>query len=128
MTARTLILLVEDSPSDQLLVRNVLERAEFQVDIAGTASDARRRLALIAPALILMDIQLPGEDGLRLTRQLASMPHTASIPVVALTAHDSEDLRDAALAAGCAGFIAKPINVNTFPSEIAGFIVASKPG
>ena len=127
MTARTLILLVEDSPPDQLLVRNVLERAEFQVDIAGTASDARRRLALIVPALILMDIQLPGEDGLRLTRQLASMPHTASIPVVALT-HDSADLRDAALAAGCAGFIAKPINVRTLPSEIAGFIAASRPG
>ena len=128
MTVRPLILLVEDSPPDQLLVRNVLEHAEFQVDIARTASDARRRLALIAPALILMDIQLPGEDGLRLTRQLASMPHTASIPVVALTAHDSADLRDAALAAGCVGFIAKPISVKTFPSEIAGFIAASKRG
>ena len=128
MNARTLILLVEDAPADQVLVRSVLEKADFQVDVAGTASDARRRLALIAPALILMDIQLPGEDGLRLTRQLASMPHTASIPVVALTAHDTADVRDAAVAAGCAGFITKPINVTTFPNEIAGFIAASKPG
>lgn len=56
------------------------------------------------------------------------MPHTASIPVVALTAYDSPELREAAVAAGCAGFIAKPIDVKTFPSEIAGFIAASKTG
>lgn len=63
MNAKTLILLVEDAPADQLLVRSVLEHADFQVDVAGTAPDARRRLSMIAPALILMDIQLPGEDG-----------------------------------------------------------------
>lgn len=126
MKAQPLILVVEDNVANQMLAREVLEQAGYRVEVASTASQALDRLKTAAPALILMDVDLPGKDGLSLTRLLKSMSPTTAIPVVAMTAHTSLQARSDALAAGCAGFISKPIDVHSFPARIAEFLVGAK--
>lgn len=84
--------------------------------------EALERLGACTPDLILMDVQLPGMDGLSLTRALKSAPETAAIPVVALTAHAMIGDREQALAAGCAGYISKPIDTRTLGEEVRKFL------
>jgi len=74
------------------------------------------------PDLVLMDIQLPGQDGLSLTRELKAEAATANIPIVALTAHAMTGDRELALDAGCAGYIAKPIDTRTFGEQVRAFM------
>src|ERR1700740_2350906 len=104
MNSTPAILVVDDNPANQFLTASVLEREGFTVDLAGTASEAREKLALRLPALILMDIQLPGQDGLSLARELKADPATGGIPIVALTAHAMAGSEVEALAAGCSGY------------------------
>jgi CheY-like chemotaxis protein len=124
VVAKPLILIVEDNPENQVLFQAVLDGAGYEIHLAGTADEARERLKTISPALILMDVHLPGEDGLSLTRWLKFMHETESIPVVALTASGRLRDREAAMTAGCVGFISKPIDVHTFPSRVAQFLEA----
>ena len=118
MSRAPLILLVEDNEVNQLLTSSVLEREGFAVDVAGNSLQALERLRARKPDLILMDIQLPGMDGLSFTRNLKSDPATALIPVVALTAHAMNGDREQSLAAGCVGYISKPIDTRTFGSQV----------
>lgn len=126
VSAQPLILVVDDNASNQLLVREVLEPNGFRVEVASTASQLLERLKTLKPALILMDLELPGKDGLSLTRLLKSMGPTTAIPVIALTGHTSLQTRSDALAAGCAGFISKPIDIHTFPARISEFLAGAK--
>jgi two-component system, cell cycle response regulator DivK len=119
---RPLILVVEDNPSNQMLFEAVLDGAGYEVLIAGTAAEAREHLKTKVPALILMDVNLPGEDGLTLTRWLKFMHETEAIPVVALTASGRLRDREAAMKSGCIGFISKPIDVRTFASRVAQYL------
>lgn len=121
------ILVVDDNPANQLLAETVLEREGFVVDVASSAAEAVRHITTNKPDLILMDISLPGQDGLSLTRDLKSDPATSRIPVVALTAYAMVDDREAAIAAGCAGHITKPIDVDKFCAEVCAFL-PSQPG
>ena len=120
-----LILLVEDNEANQMLARAVLELDGFEVRVAGSADEARAELRTGTPSLILMDVQLPGEDGLSLTRELKADPFTASIPVVALTAHAMSGDRALAVDAGCQGYIAKPIDTRTFGKEVRRHIATA---
>ena len=122
MKGKPLILVVEDNAANQMLAREVLEQAGYQVEVASTASQALDRLKTFTPALILMDVELPGKDGLSLTRLLKTMSPTTAIPVVALTAHSSLQARTDALQAGCVGFISKPIDVRTFSARVEEFL------
>jgi CheY-like chemotaxis protein len=122
MSEGDLILVVEDNPTNRLLVSSVLEREGYQVELAESSEEALERLRACTPDLILMDVQLPGMDGLSLTRALKSAPETAAIPVVALTAHAMIGDREQALAAGCAGYISKPINTRTLGEEMRRFL------
>ncbi len=122
MNGKQLILVVEDNAANQMLAREVLELAGYEVEVASTASQALDHLKNSKPALILMDVELPGKDGLSLTRLLKSMSPTTAIPVVAMTAHTSLQWRSDALAAGCAGFISKPIDVRTFSARVGQFL------
>jgi CheY-like chemotaxis protein len=122
MKGRPLILVVEDNPTNQLLTSSVLERAGYQVLLAESSVEALEHLAAHPPDLILMDVQLPGMDGLSFTRALKSVPETARIPVVALTAHAMAGDREEALAAGCAGYISKPIDTRTFGAQVENFL------
>lgn len=122
MTRVPLVLVVEDNEVNQLLTASVLEREGFEVDIAGTSEQALEHLRDRKPDLILMDIQLPGMDGLALTRRLKADAATANIVVVALTAHAMTGDREQTLAAGCAGYISKPIDTRTFGNQVRAFL------
>jgi CheY-like chemotaxis protein len=123
-----LILVVEDNPANQMLVQAVLELDGYSVVLAASADEALEQIARARPDLILMDVQLPGQDGLSLTRRLKSDPATAAIPVVALTAHAMHGDRDLALDAGCAGYIAKPIDTRMFAHQVRTFLTDSATG
>src|SRR6267378_2311755 len=125
MTRTPLVLVVEDNEVNQLLTASVLGREGFEVDIAGTSEQALEHLRDRLPDLILMDIQLPGMDGLALTRRLKADPATANITVIALTAHAMSGDREQTLAAGCAGYISKPIDTRTFGSQVREFLTNS---
>lgn len=116
------ILLVEDNEANQLLASSVLELSGYSVEVAGDANEAREILSRHAPDLILMDIQLPGLDGLSFVKELRAEAATAHIPVVALTALAMAGDRERSLAAGCNGYISKPIDTRTFASEVRKFL------
>jgi len=90
-----------------------------------TAIDAPSAIAAIAerrPRVILMDVQLPGLDGLELTRQLKADPQTRTIAIVAVTAYAMKGDYEKAIDAGCDGYVTKPIDTRTLPGVIAGYI------
>ena len=118
MAARQRILIVEDDPASRLLATATLEHDGFDVVTASSAEDAIGVIDHERPDLILMDISLPGMDGLELTRKLKADRATAAIPVVALTAHTMPLHERAALAAGCAAFLAKPVSPAVLSAEV----------
>lgn len=121
-----LILVVEDNPANQMLAEAVLHGHGYRVHLASSADEALASLALERPDLILMDIQLPGQDGLSLTRQLKADPAQASIPVVAVTAHAMPNDRQLSLDAGCIGHITKPFSGPSFGEQIRGYLQTSQ--
>ena len=127
MTASSLILVVDDNDAGQLLVCSVLELNGFGVESARSSEEVFQRLNVRTPDLILMDIQLPGQDGLALTRQLKSNPSTARTPIIALTANAMPGDREQALAAGCSGYISKPINTRKLADQIREFLSLEQP-
>jgi CheY-like chemotaxis protein len=116
------ILLVEDNPANQMLAVALLEREGYQVDLASTSTEVFDRVRARRPDLVLMDIQLPGRDGLFVTRQLKADAVTASIPIVALTAHAMAGDREQALGVGCVGYLSKPIDTRSFGAQIREFL------
>jgi two-component system cell cycle response regulator DivK len=107
------ILLVEDHPMNRKLVRDIL-LFQFDVEEAVSAEAAEEYLRTHHPDLILLDIQLPGMDGLSLMRRLKAKPATADIPIVALSAHAMTRDIDLARQAGCVDYITKPITDDPF--------------
>src|SRR6202165_4473765 len=97
------ILVVEDNPANQMLIEAVLREEGYVINLASSAPDALASIQADRPDLILMDIQLPGQDGLSLTRQLKADPAQASIPVVAVTAHAMARRSPPSLGGGCGG-------------------------
>src|SRR5688500_18831557 len=113
------ILIVDDSSVNLKLARLVLEGEGYVVRTANDAEEALRMLDTFSPRLVLMDLQLPGIDGLELTRRLKADPRRSSIMVVALTANAMKGDEEKALAAGCDGYITKPIDVDGLPRLVA---------
>ena len=118
------ILVVEDNPLNLELVTDLLEANGFVVRQARTAEEALRLARELSPDLILMDVSLPGLDGLAVTRALRSDPATGKLIIIALTAHAMRVDKELALQAGCDGYLAKPIDTRSFAATIAGFIAA----
>jgi two-component system, cell cycle response regulator DivK len=116
------ILIVEDNPGSLMLATVMLETEGFEVTGAESAEAARQIVGETTPDLILMDIQLPGMDGLEFTKELKADPDTSGIPVIALTAHAMPLHERAARAAGCEGFIAKPWTPEALSREIRAFL------
>ena len=125
MNKPPLILIVEDNAGSLMLATVMLEAEGFQVAGAESAEDARHVLEDRAPDLILMDIQLPGMDGLEFTKELKADHRTAAIPVVALTAHSMPLHERAARAAGCDGFIAKPWTPEALSRDVRHFLAGA---
>ena len=118
------VLIVDDNVLNVELARVVLQAAEIAVDCAADANQAVDQITAFEPDLILMDIQMPGIDGLELMRRLKASPQTQGIVVVAFTAYamngDQAKMREA----GCDGYIAKPIDVASFPATVRSFLDA----
>ena len=122
MNAPALVLLVEDNIANQMLAVALLEREGHEVVVANNSAELFEMLRTSRPDLILMDVQLPGDDGLFVTRQLKTDPSTAGIPVVAMTAHAMAGDREQALAVGCDGYLSKPIDTRRFGAQIREFL------
>lgn len=116
------VLVVEDNEANQLLAASLLEREGYLVDVVSSSVEAATRIGQAPPDLILMDVQLPGEDGLSFTRRLRAERATAAIPIVALTALAMSGDRERTLAAGCDGYIPKPIDTRTFAQDIGKYL------
>jgi two-component system cell cycle response regulator len=120
--ANETILIVDDNPTNLKLARVILEGEGYDVHTAVDAAEALTFLERTIPRLILMDIQLPDIDGLELTRRLKSDARFGSIVIVALTAYAMKGDREKALAAGCDGYITKPIEVDGFGERLREFL------
>lgn len=119
------ILLIEDNEQNRYLATFLLERHGFTVQ---SAPDGPAGIALaqnLRPALILLDIQLPAMDGYAVARALRATEAIRETPIVAVTSYAMVGDREKSLAAGCTGYIEKPINPDTFISEISGFLPSS---
>ncbi len=119
------ILLVEDNPVNRRLAEFLLRSQGYNVRAATNAQEAFDTIKAERPDLILMDVQLPGMDGLEATRKLKAEPTTRDIPVVAVTSYAMKGDREKALAAGCSGYITKPIDKDTFVREVATVLSGS---
>ncbi len=116
------ILIVDDNPINLKVIRLMLEAEGYDVR---TAIDAEEVLALLQsfrPRLILMDIQLPGMDGLELTRRLKADPAMRGTKILAITAYAMKGDEQKALAAGCDGYVAKPIDTRSLPAIVAAHL------
>jgi len=120
------ILIIEDNPLNLKMMDYLLTVNKYEVHKATDAKEALSLLKTFQPALILIDIQLPGMDGLELTRKLKAEPLYQQIPIIAITAYAMETDKEKALAAGCDGYIAKPIDIKTLPGIIAEYIQSKK--
>jgi CheY-like chemotaxis protein len=116
------ILIVDDNSANLKLARVVLSREGFEVQTAADAEEALVALRTFRPRLILMDLQLPGMDGFELTRRLKGDPATSGVVILALTAYAMKGDEEKARAAGCDGYIAKPIDTRTLPGVVAGYL------
>jgi CheY-like chemotaxis protein len=119
-----IVLIVDDNPTNLKLAAEVLECDGFRILKAGDAEDAQILLATATPDLILMDIALPGMDGLTLTRTLKLDPRFKNIPIIALTAFAMKGDDRRALDAGCDGYVTKPINTRELPRQVRVMIEA----
>lgn len=120
------ILIVDDNIDNLKLTQILLEGEGFQVRLAEDAETALKTLQTHRPRLILMDIQLPGMDGLELTRRLRREPAWQDVIVLALSAYAMKSDEDTARAAGCDGYITKPINTRTFVSAVRSYLEAPR--
>ena len=116
------ILIVDDNHANQHLISYILEYDGFEVLTADDAESALEIIDKTPPVLILMDIALPGMDGLTLTRQLKANPTTSHIKIVALTAYAMKGDDEKAREAGCDGYITKPIDTRGISEEVRGFL------
>jgi CheY-like chemotaxis protein len=112
------ILIVDDNPVNLKLMRVLLAAEGYEVRTAADADEALTVLGRFQPRLILMDIQLPGMDGLELTRRLKAGPATRDTIILGLTAYAMKGDEERILQAGCDGYVAKPIDTRTFPAVV----------
>ena len=121
------ILIVEDDPTDMKLLSAVLQSGDHRVLEKGSAEQAMEEIKLRHPEVILLDLQLPGMDGLTLARRLKQDPQTQHIPVIAMTAAREKFGKEEALAAGCDAYIVKPVNTRKLSEQIVSAVDRGSP-
>ena len=121
MSDLPLVLIVDDNDRNRKLVRDLLSSARFRTLEAATAAEGIALASEHRPDVILMDLRLPDLDGAEAARILGAEPRTSHIPVVAVTALPLDQREDWLVDAGFAGYVVKPIDIDTFPDEIRGF-------
>ena len=120
------ILYVEDNFDNRMLVRRVLEAEGYRVVEAENGTQGIEWLRSETPDLVLMDINLPEVDGYEVTKRFKQLPSMSNVPVIAMTANVMKGDREKTLAAGCDGYIPKPIDIDTLPDQIARFLGTEK--
>ena len=118
----TRILVIEDNVRNRYLISFILKGDGFEVIEAITGEDGVEMALKERPDVVLMDIQLPGIDGYEATRRIRALPEGKDVPIIALTSYAMTGDREKALAAGCTGYIEKPLNPDTILDEIRSFM------
>ncbi|HEY4058865.1 MAG TPA: response regulator [Kofleriaceae bacterium] len=118
------ILIVDDTEMNRKLLQVLLTAKGYRVSLAVTAEEALAQLPTTKPALMLLDLRLPGMSGLELARKLRTDPAYADLVIIAVTANAMKGDEDDALAAGCNAYITKPIDTRAFPTLIATHLSA----
>jgi two-component system, cell cycle response regulator DivK len=116
------ILLVEDNPHNRKIFSGMLTHHGFRVREAETGDAALASVAEEPPDLILMDLSIPGIDGWECTKRLKADPKTERIPIIALTAHAMRGDEERARAAGCDGYLSKPISPKKVVEEVRAYL------
>jgi two-component system, cell cycle response regulator DivK len=116
------ILYIEDNPENRMLMRRVLMAEGYIVEEAVDGQSGMQKAAESPPDLILMDINLPEVDGYEVTARLKQLPNMLGVPIIAVTANVMKGDREKTLAAGCDGYIQKPIDIDLLPSQIESFL------
>lgn len=116
------ILYIEDDANNRMLVKRILTAEGMQVEEADNAESGIEMALRNPPDLILMDVSMPGMDGLTATGEIRRNPVISHIPIVALTANVMEGDREKTLDAGCDGYIGKPIDVDTFVDQVIEYL------
>ncbi|MGA2177575.1 MAG: response regulator [Verrucomicrobiota bacterium] len=122
------VLLIEDNEQNRYLATFLLEKRGYLVIAAFDGRAGIELARTINPALILLDIQLPLMDGYAVARELRSNPALRDIPIIAVTSYAMVGDREKSLAAGCNGYLEKPINPDTFVTEIERFLPPNQKG
>src|SRR6185437_9508892 len=113
------VLLVEDTEDNRFMMRRLLEMTGYRVIEAMNGEEAVKLAKAESPSLILMDLSLPVIDGLAATRLIRKLPDFKSIPIIAVSAHDTSDFQSEAIEAGCDTYVTKPIDFNELEVLIA---------
>jgi len=116
------ILYIEDNPENRMLMRRVLVAEGYLMEEAVDGQSGMEKAAERPPDLILMDINLPEIDGYEVTARLKQLPNMQGVPIIAVTANVMKGDREKTLAAGCDGYIQKPIDIDLLPSQIESFL------
>jgi two-component system cell cycle response regulator len=120
------ILVVEDEPASLKLAHLVLADGGYEVTQAEAADKAAEEILRSGPEAVLLDLELPGIDGLMLARSLKRDPNTQHIAIIAVTAFPERFRREEAMAAGCDGYIVKPINTRTLSQQVSEAVQNAK--
>lgn len=113
------VLLVEDTEDNRFMMRRLLEMTGYRVVEAMNGEEAVKLAKSELPQIILMDLSLPVIDGLAATRLIRKLPKLESIPIIAVSAHDTSDFQSEAIQAGCNSYVTKPIDFNELEVLIA---------
>jgi two-component system cell cycle response regulator DivK len=119
MSKREVVLIIEDNERNRKLARDVLNHAGFDTLEAASAEDGLTLASRRQPGVVLMDVQLPGMNGIQALRRLRSDPATAGIPVIAVTAFAMKADRERFLAAGFDNYVEKPLDIRQLPCQVA---------
>ncbi len=120
-----MFLVIEDNPLNMKLMRSLLQLGDFEIREAPDAESGIELAKKIKPDLILMDIQLPGMDGLSATRIIRDDPSLKEVPIVAVTSYAMHGDEQKAKSAGCSGYIAKPIDTRSFLDTINKYMISA---
>jgi CheY-like chemotaxis protein len=126
MSDAPVVLIVDDNALNLQLLSFLLAAHGYEIRTAEDAPSAERVLSEVLPHIILMDVCLPGTDGLTLTRKLKSDPRTKGILIVAVTASAMKGDEETARAAGCDDYVSKPVDTRAFPGRIEKLLAAHK--
>jgi two-component system, cell cycle response regulator DivK len=116
--ASPLILIADDHDDEREASRQLLQREGWRTAAAASGPECLALAEQLAPAAIVLDFSLPGLDGWEVTKRLKATPKTASIPVIALTGHDTGEARDRAVRAGVSGYLVKPCHPDDLIDEV----------